>query len=937
MAINATGSCRGPLNCLALISILVAAFITSLLFSTRPARADGDWSTETVGGSDDDYFYSVSLVLDHDGNPHLCWTSGPHYYDTIVHYAYKNEEGWHVSHVDNASTYDPACVVVNIDDEEMGIVYFGKKTAYSANHRALKLAKIVLQHFSGDPEDLDGFTADLSTIETPSWEEDADSYLSQPQPHLAAQSFLRGGVDIAFLNHPADPYSTSHSRETKLRHVFYDWDAGTWRKNDVFDFGDDTELDSLGIALYRSEAYPRIVFDYRSSSDHHKLYYKHADDDLAKPVQELWDIDGYSLNFPGAATYVRTPYESTDTAIVFALTNADLSTNQLAVLTPPISYENTDDLIYNRVSDDYLKQAWGEHYGIGRSQYEQVYISRVMDQNVYCTYTRRYGMTGSTYTPYQDYVGLSRVWEKTDASTSISVNTVYRNGARDIVRLAYIGSDGVRVATQEYVYDSDNDSVWDAQEEKDGTDVNDRGSVLPVLPTTVCSEWNGFLGGMYNIMEHVNMSSETLNVESTLYDINGQTQGTRSFSVLPGAQTDLLAHDMAGWTANTYGKVCSTITEGSAGDLDGRMVYYKPETNPSSSRAYQFAFAMPFLKGMPGPQYVPFNTFQPSLDPADWQNLVANWIQLTNLEATSQSGTLIFYGQDGAVLGSQYVTLDGSARRDFSGHQFGTNLVGLIEWVPDDEAAMFQLRNVRYLYDNAYGIDSFATAFQLEGTAGTGQSIGVPLDTNGASAILEVSNTLAEEVIVYLRIFDANGTAQNITENGETHPYLLFHLGGHSSKHVIADQILNGASGIAVLQGFADSAIIAVAMQYGRTATAGIRYMYGIQAKEPLGSILRSSYNTFLSQGCRLILTNPRGSAKSATIDMVRYDGTIKLSASPFTVPAFGRVDFDLCANDASDNYGVVTVTPQSGSSLVASVIRVGQNSDYLFPTPVRQ
>ncbi|HQH29181.1 MAG TPA: hypothetical protein PLP17_17435, partial [Oligoflexia bacterium] len=344
-----------------------------------------------------------------------------------------------------------------------------------------------------------------------------------------------------------------------------------------------------------------------------------------------------------------------------------------------------------------------------------------------------------------------------------------------------------------------------------------------------------------------------------------------------------LVHDMPGWIHDSYGKVCSTVNGGSDGDLDGRMVYYKALDGAGS--AYDFAFAMPFLNGTTGKQFVPFNTFQPSLDPADAQNLVANWVQLTNLETTQQAGTLIFHAQDGSQLGTSVrVSLAAGARQDFSGHQFGPNLVGIIEWQPDNSNARFQLRNVRYLYDNPNGLNSFDTAFQLEGMVGTGELIAVPLDTDQASAIIEVANTAQVNQDIAVNIYKADGTWVKAP------PVTLLPYG---SVHIITDQILNGQKGIATIKGTISEGVIAVAMQYGRTATAGLEYMYGIPARQALGSTLRSSYNTFLQQGCKLLLVNPTGSAAATTIGMVRYNGAQVLSDELLTVPAHGLIDYN--------------------------------------------
>lgn len=477
--------------------------------------------------------------------------------------------------------------------------------------------------------------------------------------------------------------------------------------------------------------------------------------------------------------------------------------------------------------------------------------------------------------------------------------------------------------------DSDDDGVSDGQEVSDGSNPLDRGSYLAILGTTLCYEWNGFLGGMWNIAEHMNLSSSALDVTSTLYNIDGAAMSAESFTLPAGIQFDLLVHDMTGWTLDSYGRVCSSITGGTAGDLDGRMVYYKEAAGSTSPYySFEFAFAMPFLNGISGRQFVPFNTFQPSLDPADILNGVANWIQITNLGTDSEDGTLYFYGIDGTRLGTEEVTLAGGARRDFSGHHFGANLVGIVEWRPDDESASFQMRNVRYLYDNQWGIDTFDGAFQLEGAIGSGERLAVPLDTVTGSSIVEVANTTSGDITVTVAIYSAAG--DELSEED-------YSLPAYGSVHVITDGILAGGQGIAIIQGSVRESVIATVMQYERTATAGIDFLYGIAAKQALGSTLRGSYNTFLGQGCWLLLVNPTGSDVSTNISVTRQDGTEVLAGTDVSVPSFGLLPFDLCINDSADNYGIVTVQPGAANSIVAWVIRVGYNNGYRFPTPVRQ
>lgn len=481
--------------------------------------------------------------------------------------------------------------------------------------------------------------------------------------------------------------------------------------------------------------------------------------------------------------------------------------------------------------------------------------------------------------------------------------------------------------------DSDGDGISDAQETVDGTDKNDRGSKLPVLGTKVCAEWNGFLGGMFNIMEHVNLSNVVRQLSSSLYDIGGASQFTANFPVQSGAQYDLLVHDMEGRSLNSYGKVCSTH-DGAKGDLDGRMVYYKTETSSAdisvTADQFEFAFAMSFTNGHRGRQYVPFNTFQPSLNPAEAGNAVANWIQLTNLSESEQTGTMYFYDMGGALLANGVaVSLSGGARTDFSGHQFGANRVGIIEWRPENENIEFQLRNVRYYYDSSdVTVNSFVTASQFEGQVGSGRTQSVALDTNGSTAILEIANTASTAITADVKIYNNSGSLLDSR---------TLNLSAHASVHIITDSILNGVQGMATIKASASDSVIATAMHYGRDAFAGITYMYGIPAKEALGNVLRGTYNTYLAQGCTLFLTNPTSQSQTVSIGMVRSDGNSVLSGHEETVPATGLLSFDLCSRDQADFYGVVTVQPSLVNTITGTVVRIGENDQYRFPTDLRQ
>jgi hypothetical protein len=356
------------------------------------------------------------------------------------------------------------------------------------------------------------------------------------------------------------------------------------------------------------------------------------------------------------------------------------------------------------------------------------------------------------------------------------------------------------------------------------------------------------------------------------------------------------------------------------------MVYYRPD----SSGIYEFAFALSFLNSSAGKQYVPFNTFQPSFAAAEQSNSVANWIQLTNSTSFLQTGDLYYYSMDGLLMNIQKAVLAPGARQDFAGHQFGPNLVGIVEWRPDDPSAKFQLRNVRYYYGvPLFSANVFATASQFDAQYGNGEEITAPLDSSVGSAILEIANVSQQSNLVSINIYNQAGALLD-SQSLSLAPYASYHL--------ISDPILNGQKGNAVISSSVPSGLIATAMHYGRDTTGSLLYMYGVQAQQALGSVLQGSYNTFLNQSCELQLANATASQQSVNIRMTRYDGTPVLGAGIDTlIPPFALLAFDLCSQDIADVYGVVTVQPQNPNSVSGSIIRVAPGDQYRFPTKLAQ
>jgi len=519
-------------------------------------------------------------------------------------------------------------------------------------------------------------------------------------------------------------------------------------------------------------------------------------------------------------------------------------------------------------------------------------------------------LTGYTFTPSTAFVIANNSWINNFTAT-ISATSVN---------------------SQDGNLDSDGDGVTDAQEARDGTNPNDRGSASQTLGNELCAEWNGFLGGMFNILEHTNLSSTPLDVKTTLYAQDGSAQGSYSFSLSAQSEYDVLVHDLNGWKQNSYGRVCSKQS-GNSGDLDGRMVYYKPDYSSGSSLddvKFQFALAMPFLSGIQGSQFVSFNTFPPGLAAGDELKFVANWLQVTNQSATAQSGALFFYDEKGALLGSDEFNVKAGARQDFSAHRFGRYRVGLVELRPAEASAKFQFRNVRYVYDNAGSKDSFDTAFQLEGAVGSGELLSAPVDTRkNSSSVLELANTTDAPANVIVKVYKQDGTLARSFEDAPVS------LKAHATNHIILSNFLTNDVGIVTVKSDTAASVIATVMEYGRKSDGSITNMYGIRALEAHGSTLRGSYNTFLKQDSVLWIVNPSDENESASLSMTRPGTQALIDNKTVNIPARGLLVVDLNKYDRANVYGTVTVTASHAHTLNSWVTRA-KGDEFVVPTPVR-
>ena len=347
---------------------------------------------------------------------------------------------------------------------------------------------------------------------------------------------------------------------------------------------------------------------------------------------------------------------------------------------------------------------------------------------------------------------------------------------------------------------------------------------------------------------------------------------------------------------------------------------------------------MPISNGRFGEILLPWNTYQPSLALADAGALVANWIQLSNAEHRTGGGNLVFFNQEGEVLETIHVELAPGERRDFSAHKYGASLVGLVRWIPDNLRHRYQLRNVRYLYDNPGHEDSFASAFQITGIVPSGERLVASFTADRAEmTVLELTNAKSQRISVDLKIYGNAGLSLQrvivLEANASMHLLLRDLL---LEEPQIEDSLIeDGFSGSVFLDADTAESLAAMVMTYRYDDDGSLAYLFGIQAEESLGTTLTGSYNTYLGQSSELLLVNDHGETQDFFVSLVSNAGEEVASYIVRLEPReTGRRELRELVG--SDDYGSVTVQAAVPGSIVAQVLRT-REGEWAIPTGVRQ
>ena len=135
-------------------------------------------------------------------------------------------------------------------------------------------------------------------------------------------------------------------------------------------------------------------------------------------------------------------------------------------------------------------------------------------------------------------------------------------------------------------------------------------------------------------------------------------------------------------------------------------------------------------------------------------------------------------------------------------------------------------------------------------------------------------------------------------------------------------------------------------MHYLRDDKGKIETMYGVIGKEPLGSVFRTSYNTFLGQESEVVLMNSSDTAEKIQVSVTRSDGTrLNVSTlqsgtsnsrtSEHLLQPNSQLVLDLSDVEVANNYGVVRITSENRGKIVSWMLR-RRGREFVMPVPAR-
>lgn len=447
--------------------------------------------------------------------------------------------------------------------------------------------------------------------------------------------------------------------------------------------------------------------------------------------------------------------------------------------------------------------------------------------------------------------------------------------------------------------------------------------------------WNSFLG-MVNIAELRNESNAGITAQVNLFDITGTLISSSYVGIPAGGQHDVIINGLPGFSPNSYGiiQVSRNVT--------GQITYYKPKGTTFDD--FDFAYSIPLKAPINNTSYVSFNTFHPSTNIAQVNNLVANWVSLANLSTTQKTFTVNKYHANGTLISSTPIALASGNRADLEGGHGspGKGFVGYIEIVPQDGATDYLAQLIRYGY-RSDGV-SLDFAFPLVASSGVigNQILPVSSTNDNSYNWVELVNPETSTKSGEIRLFSAAGQILSS---------LPYNLSARSQEHFYVPQTVTGRlpAYVEVRPSNVGTLLSQSMFYYQDTAAQNLVTISGIQGDARPGNEKSGSYNTFLNMSSEVTIHNTSDFNSDykmilQTVGGAPIEHTVAVPAHGSSAYLLRNAPFSV----AGDVYGRVTVErivppaadPEHGK-FTAEVTRIRKatngSAQYVVPVSLKE
>lgn len=444
--------------------------------------------------------------------------------------------------------------------------------------------------------------------------------------------------------------------------------------------------------------------------------------------------------------------------------------------------------------------------------------------------------------------------------------------------------------------------------------------------------WNSFLN-MMNILELVNGTNKDIVVKVNFYSISGALFDQRLINVPANNQFDLIVNDLNNFIKDSYGIIKLEFE----GNLDGRMSFYRPSADKTG---YDYAFTVPLIDATFGTTAVSFNTYQPSFKPEEFNNQVANWLSIVNLDSELRTFTVLTYDTPGRLIMRREVDVPSFGRMDIDGGHgiVGPNVVGYHKIIPKNVTGEYITQLIRYGGDAPAGFapSKFKFAVPLSSKLGQSDPQYMPISNKfGETNWIEVINILDKSVGASINYYSSAGI---LLESVDAQ------LNANSQMHFEASRRLpSNEVGYAVVVPYEPFSIVAQSMGYLREKVGGsVTAVYGTQSRRIVPCMQAGSYNLYLNMQNWLLVANPTNDTVQATVSFStsssQSEKTIVLTPkSAMHIPIHDNAEL----KTKPDTYGLISVYPKDSSVRLFSEVlrlrhRANGNPDFAMSVPIR-